>query len=217
MKKNMTDKQELLESNSFKGKLLRFFKKYEGYFLGGLILSPLVLYGIGMTLGADSPFALILCLPMFICTVLLFVGIAVNALDNVKEKGYTKGRIVGLVLAFILAGVCVLGFFIFVRNIITSFNPPSIELTHLSAEYDRGSDGGCEYCGYSDSWTLYGVDSNGKEYALSMEEEDWNHLDRIGKQSKEGWSHYCMEFDDDVRIIGHYLPDSSKLVDFEIE
>lgn len=135
MEKNMTDKQELLENNSFKGKLLHFFKKYEGYFLGGLILSPLVLYGIGMTLGADSTFELILPLPFSFSFMAIFLlsPFSKKARVQAKKEGMMK-----IMYVFCFIGATLSFLFLFMLNVedlVSSINPPSIKLTHLSAEH----------------------------------------------------------------------------------
>jgi hypothetical protein len=105
------------------------------------------------------------------------------------------------------------------RDLIASFDSPSIELTQLSAEYHPGESGSIsEYSSDTpDDWKLFGVDSDGKEHEFNIDKDEWDRLTEVGKEhyvtSEE--SYWIIEFDEDVRLICKYLP-SGSLVDFEI-
>ena len=138
--------------------------------------------------------------------------------EFVKEKGDTRGVKIVCVLFFVLAvlAACFVWFNI-ARNLIASFDPPSIELTHLSAEYHQGDPGSYDEPGTTDEWTLFGVDSDGKEHVFTIDEDEYYRLTKVGKEDyvTSGESYWIIEFDEDVRLICKYLPWGS-LVDFEI-
>ena len=103
-------------------------------------------------------------------------------------------------------------------DLIAFFDPPSIELTHLSAEYRKGSDAvSDDTASTPDEWKLFGIDPSGAEYELSIDEDDRDRLEEIGMLYAESWDVYHMGFDDDVRLVGHWLPGSDKLNDWKIE
>ena len=103
-------------------------------------------------------------------------------------------------------------------DLTASFDPPSIELTHLSAEYRKGKDAVSENVGPTpDEWKLSGIDSGGAEYELSIDRDDWERLEKIGTPYDESWDVYRLEFGENVRLVGHWLPGSDKLIDWKVE
>ena len=69
----------------------------------------------------------------------------------------------------------------------------------------------------SDEWKLSGIDSGGAEYELSIDRDDWDRLEKIGTPYDESWDVYRLELGENVRLVGHWLPGSDKLIDWEIE
>ena len=67
-----------------------------------------------------------------------------------------------------------------------------------------------------DEWKLSGIGSGGMEYELSIDEDDWDRLEKTGTLYAESWDVYRMGFDDNVRLVGHWLPGSGKLIDWKI-
>ena len=188
----------------------------------GIFLLSLILFAIGESCGANSTFELILCLPgcvMAIGVPLLFIVVGVT--DYVKEKKHARGAKIACVLFLVLAVlVACFVLFVFARDLIASFDPPSMELTQLSAEYhqgEMGSAGNEGDTGTPDEYTLFGVDSDGKEHEFNIDKDEWDRLTEVGKEdyvTSEESDYWIIEFDEDVRLICKYLP-SGSLVDFE--
>ena len=177
---------------------------------GLMLLLSIPLFIIGKALGADRPFELFLCLPF------AFSDLARGA---AKKKGYARVPKVTFAACFVTA---LLAFLFLLAptavDLTASFDPPSIELTHLSAEYRKGKDAPSDKTAATpDAWNLSGIDPNGTEHELSIDEDDWDCLEEIGTPYDESWDVYRMEFDDDVRLVGHWLPGSDKLIDWKIE
>ena len=226
-----TDGQEQLENGRLIPKLRRTIRKYKSEIIFILILLlicflPLLIGRICAFLGISTIVVRILWVLDLLVTILLII-IFLHApfsdfvKEEVKAEGYAKVPKITIVTCF----VCAILIFMFIlmpsaRNFVASFDPPSIELTQLSAKYSQASTCGAnEYDTSSDSWTLYGVDSNGKKYTLSIDEDDWDRLESVGKRIQVKWDLYYLEFDDDVRLVGHYLPGwltGAGLLDFEI-
>ena len=225
--KKSTDDQEQLENGRLIPKLRRTIKKYKVHIIIILIfILPFLIDNICEFLGISTIVSIILRVLMLLFIILLMIiclyaPFSNFAKETVKEEGYAKVPKITFVTCF----VCAILIFMFVlmpsaRNFVASFDPPSIELTQLSAKYSRASTCGAnEYDLSRDSWTLYGVDSNGKKYTLSIDEDDWDRLERVGKWIQVKWDLYYLEFDDDVRLVGHYLPGwltGASLLDFLI-
>ena len=219
--------QEQLENGRLIPKLRRTIRKYKFLIIFLLIcFLPFLIDNICEFLGISTIVAIILRVLMLLFIILLmiiclYVPFSDFAKETVKEEGYAKVPKITFVTCF----VCAILIFMFIfmpsaRNFVASFDPPSIELTQLSAKYSQASTCGAnEYDLSRDSWTLYGVDSNGKKYTLSIGEDDWDRLERVGKWIQVKWDLYYLEFDDDVRLVGHYLPGwltGAYLLDFEI-
>ena len=188
----------------------------------GLMLLPSIpLFIVGRALGADRPFELFLCLPLPLSVVLvcLLFPFSDFAKDVAREKGYTRIPKVTFAACFVTA---LLAFLLLLTptavDLTASFDPPGIELTHLSAEYRKGKDAVSENVGPTpDEWKLSGIDSSGTEYELSINEDDWERLEKIGIPYDESWDVYRLDFGENVRLVGHWLPGSEKLIDWKIE
>ena len=185
----------------------------------GIYLLSAILFFIGWIYGgANSTLDIILSLPCCaILTVIVLFFVEYCAEEFVKEKGDTRGVKIVCVLFFVLAVLAACFFwFNIARNLIASFDSPSIELTHLSAEYHQGDPGSYDEPGTTDEWTLFGVDSDGKEHVFTIDEDEYYRLTKVGKEDyvTSGESYWIIEFDEDVRLICKYLPWGS-LVDFE--
>ena len=61
------------------------------------------------------------------------------------------------------------------------------------------------------------VDSGGTEYELSINKDDWKRLEKIGMPYDESWDVYRLEFGENIRLVGRWLPGSDKLIDWEID
>ena len=188
---------------------------------GLMLLLSIPLFIIGKALGADRPFELFLCLPLglSVVSVCLLFPFSDLAKDVAKETGYAKVPGVTFATCFVTA---LLAFLLLLAptavDLTASFDPPSIELTHLSAEYRKGKDAPSDKTASTpDAWNLSGIDLNGTEHELSIDEDDWHRLEEIGTPYDESGDVYRMEFDDDVRLVGHWLPGSDKLIDWKIE
>ena len=211
-KKSDADQDELEEKRI----LRKIFLPFEIFLLSG------ILFAIGMGLGANSTLEIILCLPCCaILTVIVLFFVKYYAEEFVKEKGDTRGVKIVCVLFFVLAVLAACFFwFNIARNLIASFDPPSIELTQLSAEHHPGH----HTVGEPDTLDklfLFGVDSDGKEHEFVIDEDEWYRLTKVGEKhyvaSEESYD-WIIEFDDDVRLVGHHLTGwaADTLVDFEI-
>ena len=208
-KKSTVDQDELEAE-----RILRKILLHIGiYLLSAILFFICWIYG-----GANSTLEIILSLPCCaILTVIVLFFVKYCAEEFVKEKGDTRGVKIVCVLFFVLTvlAACFVWFNI-ARNLIASFDPPSIELTHLSAEYHQGDPGSYDEPGTTDEWTLFGVDSDGKEHVFTIDEDEYYRLTKVGKEDyvTSGESYWIIEFDEDVRLICKYLPWGS-LVDFE--
>ena len=141
------------------------------------------------------------------------------ARDAARKTGYAKVPKVTYAACFVTA---LLAFLLLLAptavDLTASFDPPSIELTHLSAEYRKGKDAVSENVGPTpDEWKLSGIDSSGAEHELSIDEDDWERLEKIGTPYDESWDVYRLEFGENVRLVGHWLPGSDRLIDWRIE
>lgn len=85
-----------------------------------------------------------------------------------------------------------------------SFNPPKIELTHLSVEY-------------LDEWKLFGIDYSGKEYELIIDKDDWRRLEKIGTLYEKSFDVYRLELGENIRLVDHWLSGTHKLIDWKIQ
>ena len=188
---------------------------------GLMLLLSIPFFIIGKTLGADRSFELFLCLPfslsvVLVCLLFPFSDLARGA---AKKKGYARVPKVTFAACFVTALLAYL--FLLAPTAVdltASFDPPSIELTHLSAEYRKGKDAVSENVGPTpDEWKLSGIDSGGTEYELSIDRDDWERLEKIGTPYDESWDVYRLEFGENVRLVGHWLPGSDKLIDWKIE
>ena len=186
-----------------------------------MLFLSIPLFIIGKALGADQSFELFLCLPfsLSVVPVCLLFPFSDLAEDAAKEQGYVRIPKVTFAACFVTA---LLAFLLLLAptavDLIAFFDPPSIELTHLSAEYRKGSDAvSDDTASTPDEWKLFGIDPSGAEYELSIDEDDWDRLEEIGMLYAESWDVYHMGFDDDVRLVGHWLPGSDKLIDWKIE
>lgn len=64
------------------------------------------------------------------------------------------------------------------------------------------------------------MDSSGKQRELIIDVDDWKCLEENGTLYQESEDYESIEFDDNVRLIGHYVPGwivGARIVDFEIE
>ena len=188
---------------------------------GLMLLLTIPLFIIGKALGADRPFELFLCLPFPLSVVLvcLLFPFSDFAKDAAREKGYARIPKVTFTACFITA---LLAFLLLLAptavDLTASFDPPSIELTHLSAECRKGKDAVSEnVCPTPDEWKLSGIDSGGAEYKLSIDRYHWERLEKIGTPYDKSWDVYRLEFGENVRLVGHWLPGSDKLIDWKIE
>ena len=225
MKKWCIGSREPLEGNwsknSFMPNLLHTIIEKIITFLGLTMLLSIPLFIIGEAFGADRSFELFLCLPFSLSSIafLLLFSFSDLAKDAAKQAGYEKVPKVTFAACFVTAAID----FLFLLmptalDLTASFHPPVIELTHLSAEYREGSDAVSDNAGSTpDEWNLSGIDSLGTEYELSIHEDDWNRLEEIGTSYAESWDVYRMEFNENVCLVGHWLPGSGKLIDWKIE
>ena len=188
---------------------------------GLMLLLTIPLFIIGKALGADRPFELFLCLPFSLSVVLvcLLFPFSDFAKDAAREKGYARIPKVTFAACFVTA---LLAFLFLLAptavDLTASFDPPSIELTHLSAEYRKGKDAPSDKTASTpDAWNLSGIDPNGTEHELSIDRDDWERLEKIGTPYDESWDVYRLEFGENVRLVGHWLPGSDKLIDWKIE
>ena len=188
---------------------------------GLMLLLSIPLFILGKALGADRSFELFLCLPfslsvVLVCLLFPFSDLARGA---AKKKGYARVPKVTFAACFVTALLAYL--FLLAPTAVdltASFDPPSIELTHLSAEYRKGKDAVSENVGPTpDEWKLSGIDSGGTEYELSIDRDDWERLEKIGMPYDESRDVYRLEFGENVRLVGHWLPGSDKLIDWKIE
>lgn len=188
---------------------------------GLMLLLSIPLYFIGKALGADRPFEIFLCLPfaLSVVPVCLLFPFSDLVKGEAKKTGYVRVPKVTFAACFVTALLAFL--FLLAPTVVdltASFDPPSIELTHLSAEYRKGKDAPSDKTAATpDAWNLSGIDPNGTEYELSINEDDWDRLEEVGTPYAESWDVYRMDFDDDVRLAGHWLPGSDKLIDWKIE
>ena len=188
---------------------------------GLMLLLSIPLFIIGKALGADRPFELFLCLPfalsvVLVCLLFPFSDLARGA---ARKKGYARVPKVTFAACFVTA---LLAFLFLLAptavDLTASFDPPSIELTHLSAEYRKGKDAPSDKTASTpDAWNLSGIDPNGTEHELSIDRDDWERLEKIGTPYDESWDVYRLEFGENVRLVGHWLPGSDKLIDWKIE
>ena len=148
-----------------------------------------------------------------------FSHFRIFAKDAAREKGYARIPKVTFAACFVTA---LLAFLFLLAptavDLTASFDPPSIELTHLSAEYRKGKDAPSDKTASTpDAWNLSGIDPNGTEHELSIDRDDWERLEKIGTPYDESWDVYRLEFGENVRLVGHWLPGSDKLIDWKVE
>ena len=188
---------------------------------GLMLFLSIPLFILGKALGADQLFELFLCLPFPLSVVLvcLLFPFSDFAKDVAREQGYARIPKVTFAACLVTA---LLTFLLLLAptavDLTASFDPPSIALTHLSAEYRKGNDAVSENVGTTpDEWKLFGIDSGGTKHELSIDEDDWERLEKIGTPYDESWDVYRLEFSEHARLAGHWLPGSEKLIDWTIE
>ena len=231
MEKKSTECQEQLEiddvKRSFKFKLLRIGFRIEPWF--ALVSFPM--YFISEILDA-GPLKFLLRLPSQIAVVIFCLIFPYEDLviDDGKNKFLRNKKATARADRFnqfytgffhsIATIVLLLGVISTTMNLASSFDPQSIELTHLSVEYRKVTyfteD---DTTSHSYKRTLSGVDSSGKQRELIIDVDDWKCLEEKGTLYQESEDYESIEFDDDVRLIGHYVPGwivGARLVDFEI-
>ncbi len=230
MEKKSTECQEQLEiddvKRSFKFKLLRIGFRIEPWF--ALVSFPM--YFISEIIDA-GPLKFLLHLPSQIAVVIYCLIFPYE--DVVNDDGKNKflrnkkataraDRFNQFYTGFFHSTatiVLLLGVIPTTMNLASSFDPQSIVLTHLSAEYRKVTYLEENSTSYSYKWTLSGVDSSGKQRELIIDVDDWKCLEEKGTLYQESEDYESIEFDDDVRLIGHYVPGwivGGTLVDFEI-
>ena len=201
------------------------------YLSFGMFLLSGILFYFGESRGANSTLEIILCLPICVLGIVIllflaFVCLVPGAEEFAKEKGDTRGAKIacaGCAFFIVLAVLAAyFGLFRLARDLIASFDPPSIELTQLCAEYHPGETGSTsDYRPSSDTpdeLNLFGVDSDGKEHEFNIDKDEWYRLTEVGKKdyvTSEESDYWIIEFDEEARLICKYLP-SGSLVDFEI-
>ena len=212
---------EILSKNDTKLSLMHTVAEKIFTVFGLLMFLSIPLFIIGKALGADQFFELFLCLPLglSVVPVCLLFPFSDLAKDAAKEKGYARIPKVTFAACFVTA---FLAFLLLLEptavDLAASLDPPSIELTHLSAEYRKGQDAESDNTASTpDEWKLSGIDPGGAEYELSIDRDDWERLEKIGTPYDESWDVYRLEFGENVRLIGQWLPGSHKLIDWKIE
>lgn len=200
-----------------KPSMLRDMARHPLYGLGALVLPSTPLWFIGQALGAKDTLTILLCLPLGITSIAFFLCIPSIAKGDEDTGGNAKipkiayiGCLVAALLAFLFL------FLPAARDLSASVNPPVTELSRLSAEFRKG-DSSMELWASSDEWKLSGVDSDGIERELVIDEDDWWRLAKVGRTHDVAWDESRIEFDAGTRIVGHWLPGSSKLIDWELE
>ena len=223
MEKKSTDDQEQLENDdvkrSFKFKLLRIGFRIEPWFA----LASFPMYFISEILDA-GPLKFLLRLPSQIAVVIFCLIFPYEdvVMDDGKNKFLRNKKAPAFYTGFFhftAAIVLLLGVIPTTMNLASSFDPQSIVLTHLSAEYRKVTYFDETSTSHSYKRTLSGVDSSGKQRELIIDVDDWKCLEEKGTLYQESEDYESIEFDDDVCLIGHYVPGWSvgaQLVDFEI-
>ena len=224
LRKKSTDDQEQLENDevkrSFKFKLLRIGFRIEPW----LALVSFPMYFISEISDA-GPLKFLLRLPSQIAVVIYCLIFPYDDVvnDDGKNKFLRNKKAPAFYTGFFhftAVIVLLLGVIPTTMNLASSFDPQSIELTHLSVEYRKVTyfteD---DTTSHSYKRTLSGVDSSGKQRELIIDVDDWKCLEEKGTLYQESEDYESIEFDDDVRLIGHYVPGwivGGTLVDFEI-
>ena len=231
MEEKSTDDKEQLENDdvkrSFKFKLLRIGFRIEPW----LALVSFPMYFISEISDA-GPLKFLLRLPSQIAVVIfclifpyedLVIDDGKNKFLRNKKATARTDRFNRFYTGFFHSTatiVLLLGVIPTTMNLASSFDPESIELTHLSVEYRKVTyfteD---DTTSHSYKWTLSGVDSSGNQRELIIDADDWKCLEEKGTLYQESEDYESIEFDDDVRLIGHYVPGwivGGTLVDFEI-
>ena len=209
MEKKVTADQDELKLKRIERKILLSF---------GIFCLSGILFYFGESRGANSTFELILCLPISVLGIVILLFLALVFLASGAKKFAKIACAFFIVLAVLVA---YFGLFRLARDLIASFDPLSIELTQLSAEYHPGETGSTsDYRPSSDTpdeLKLFGVDSDGKEHEFNIDKDEWYRLTEVGKKdyvTSEESDYWIIEFDEDARLICKYLP-SGSLVDFE--
>ena len=210
MGKKVTADQDELELKRIERKILLSF---------GIFCLSGILFYFGESRGANSTLEIILCLPICVLGIVELLFLALVFLASGAKKIAKIACAFFIVLAVLVA---YFGLFRLARDLIASFDPPSIELTQLSAEYHPGETGSTsDYRPSSDTpdeLNLFGVDSDGKEHEFNIDKDEWYRLTEVGKKdyvTSEESDYWIIEFDEEARLICKYLP-SGSLVDFEI-